>query len=352
MKTQSVSEPCAEAFHPAAGAAALVSRVLDALPAFTNLFSPAPQTRPAAAAPRESLFEQHLSQVAALVSRHGPEPHEYVALNEWFLEVHQQAAAGVFTPDELLALRQAFGDAMSAGTLQGFVCVKPHGYAGDFEIIDRIYRQHVSTDPKLTRWDRYFHTHAGPKAVRNRKDYFHGLLEQKLRMQDDRPLEVLVVGSGPGRDLREFLTAHPDARVNFECLDIDPRAIAHARELNREFADRVTFRQQNALRFRPSKTYDLVWAAGLFDYFSDRLFQMLVRRLIGAVAPGGELVIGNFSTANPSRAYMEFGEWHLQHRTAEALQELALGCGVTPDAVRVGSEPEGVNLFLHLTQLP
>ena len=221
-----------------------------------------------------------------------------------------------------------------------------------YEIIDRIYRQHVSTDPKLARWDRYFHTHAGPKAVRNRKDYFHVLLEQKLRTQGDRPLEILVVGSGPGRDLQEFLAAHPDSRVNVECLDIDPRAIAHARELNREFADRMTFRQQNALRFRPTKTYDLVWAAGLFDYFSDHPFELLVRRLISAVASGGELVIGNFSTANPSRAYMEFGEWHLQHRSAETLEALALGCGISPGNIRVGSEPEGVNLFLHLACRP
>jgi hypothetical protein len=67
------------------------------------------------------------------------------------------------------------------------------------------------------------------------------------------------------------------------------------------------------------------------------------------VASGRELVIGNFSTLNPTRAYMEvFGDWKLQHRSMESLHSLAIAIGADPLGIRVGHESEGVNLFLHI----
>jgi SAM-dependent methyltransferase len=296
-------------------------------------------------------MEKHLKYVSSVVSRFGPEPEEYPELDNWFSHVHHLACEGTLSASDLSTLRLSFGEAMSAKTLQGFVCVKPHGYAGDFEIIDRIYDGHVSPDPRFARWDHYFHAHAGPKAVRNRKTYFQKLLQKHTYEGAGALRRVLVVGSGPGRDIFEHFTNNSDSGARFECIDIDPRAIAHAQAVNVRFADRITFRQQNALRFRPSHRYDLIWAAGIFDYFSDRVFQMLLTKLTPALTDGGELVIGNFSTENPSRAYMEFGEWRLHHRSADALASLALGCGIAADAIRIGAEPEGVNLFLHIANV-
>jgi SAM-dependent methyltransferase len=235
---------------------------------------------------------------------------------------------------------------MSPATLQGFVCARPHGYAGDFEIIDRIYQKHISADPRFAPWDAYFQSRSASQAVRNRKTYFHELL--KLHSSRCRPLRVLKLASGPGRSMFEWLTVHPDADVSFHCVELDPKAIAFARNLNQAFLNRITFQQQNVIRFRPPQQYDLIWAAGLFDYFDDRVFQMVLSSLIPAIAPGGELVIGNFSTANPSRCYMEFGGWNLYHRTPETLETLAINAGANGRKLSVGSEPEGVNLFLHV----
>ena len=63
----------------------------------------------------------------------------------------------------------------------------------------------------------------------------------------------------------------------------------------------------------------------------------------------GEMVIGNFSTHNPTQAYMEIiGDWRLIHRTPEQLISLAKACNFKEDDIHLGQEPEGVNLFLHL----
>jgi extracellular factor (EF) 3-hydroxypalmitic acid methyl ester biosynthesis protein len=92
----------------------------------------------------------------------------------------------------------------------------------------------------------------------------------------------------------------------------------------------------------------LIWSAGLFDYLNNRPATLLLRRLWRWVPPGGELVIGNFSTANSTRAYMEFmGSWTLHHRTESDLASLACQAGIPDNAIRIEHEPEKVNLFLH-----
>lgn len=43
-----------------------------------------------------------------------------------------------------------------------------------------------------------------------------------------------------------------------------------------------------------------------------------------------------------------FGDWKLNHRSAESLRILAVRIGANPERVRVGEEKEGLNLFLHI----
>ena len=92
----------------------------------------------------------------------------------------------------------------------------------------------------------------------------------------------------------------------------------------------------------------MVWAAGIFDYFTDRVFVTLLSRLVPAIDSGGELVLGNFAATNPGRAYMELFDWVLHHRSPDDLIGLAMECGVPRERITIGSEPEGVNLFLHI----
>lgn len=235
---------------------------------------------------------------------------------------------------------------MTPLTLQGFAVNKPHGYAGDFEIIDRIYRCHVSDDPALANWDHFFHRQAAPQAVRNRKTYFHRLLDHHDATGSPH---ILKIGVGPGRSMFEWLSEHPSSKATFDCVEIDPNAVRYATELNRPFLDRIQFFRKNCLKFQATKQYQLIWAAGIFDYFDDATFLQMSQRLLTAVASGGELVIGNFANTNPCRPYMEFGgAWFLHHRSADQLVALATQCGVARERIAIGCETLGVNLFLHI----
>ena len=105
----------------------------------------------------------------------------------------------------------------------------------------------------------------------------------------------------------------------------------------------------NVLRLMPAGSYDLIWSSGLFDYLSDRAFVRLARRMLGALRPGGEMVVGNFAPVPSARSYMELVvDWDLNLRTQGDLLRLAAEIGAAPGEAWVGREPAGVNLFLHL----
>jgi SAM-dependent methyltransferase len=294
-------------------------------------------------------LDEEVQFIERLVSNGGPRPEDYPALTDWFQRVVNSAASEKFTPAGRLRLLEAFGEAMSPETLQGLGYHQPHGYPGDFEVIDKIYVRYHSPNPSLVRWDAYFHSQPHSRAVRNRKTYFKDLLDCHY-LHGRRPLRVLMLASGPGRCLFEWLSASPKANVSFSCIELDPDAITYATVLNQEFASKVSFEQKDVLRYRPSTQFDLIWAAGLLDYVSDKVFQAVLRRLLPAVADQGELVIGNLAPCG-HHPYMEFGGWALHYRSARQLVSLAHGCGVSEDEIHIDAEPEVVNLFLHIRSL-
>ena len=291
--------------------------------------------------------------VISLVEKGGPDPNEYEKLNQWFQSVGAQVRTGIITRTQVKEMWMAFGEAFSVNTLQGFVVNKPYGYAGDFEIIDKIYTEWISPKAHLVKWDKFFHWQKAPIAVRNRKQYFKKLLLEIDNIAPPRPPPIVLnVGSGPCRDIFEYLQENLSTKIIFECLDMDRNAISYSKSLlNRFYGNKVTHYCQNVFSFKPEKKYDLVWSAGLFDYLDDKQFIFLLRSLLDMVSPNGQLVIGNFSESNPSRDYMEFGEWFLHHRSESSLSRLAQQSGCSTNSIIIEKEPCGVNLFLRVLKL-
>ena len=94
----------------------------------------------------------------------------------------------------------------------------------------------------------------------------------------------------------------------------------------------------------PENDYDMIYSAGLFDYFTEPVAQMAAQRMVANLKPGGKLIIGNFSMENPSVAIMELGlDWNLIYRSKEDLERMFKGFG---SKVHVEKEPLGVNLFV------
>ena len=233
-------------------------------------------------------------------------------------------------------------------SIMGHIRTKPHGYAGDFEIIERIYQNDIRK-PHFQLWDHYSLEHPAAKAVRNRKSYFKDLIVSKFNSRES--LKLLNIASGPARDLFEtYQMLQSGQKLKTTCVEMDKTAINYAQQLNSNYLEDISFVNKNIFRFNTAQQYDMIWSAGLFDYFNDKSFVKLLRGFGNWIKPGGEIVIGNFNEChNPSRLFMElFGEWHLEHRSESALIDLALQAGYMDSQIRVEREQENINLFLHL----
>ena len=288
-------------------------------------------------------FNEILSSLETLISKGGPDEGDYKDITK----VCDQLMNAKLTVTEESQFHDTIKPLMSLDSMLGFSFLKPHGYAGDHELIDRIYQEWHSSDAEFNKWDKYYHYLDAPQAVRNRKEYLKNELVKLT--SNDKQSTVLNLASGPCTDLYEFLISHPGSNIKYDCLDLDAKALEYGAAVCDAYYERIQYIHKNAFRYSTETRYDLIWSAGLFDYFSDKLFVRLVNRMYALLAEDGELVVGNFSPYNTSRGVQELVcQWYLHHRSENELIELALKGGVPRSKISVDAEDTGVNLFLHL----
>jgi SAM-dependent methyltransferase len=279
-------------------------------------------------------------KLAELFEKNGPDHHEY----DFILKIIDQISA-----DEIEEFRAVMQPILNPGTIIGFSFTKPFGYNGDFFIIEKIYQRYVSPDVRYKKWDEFFHHFPAAIAVVNRKKLAIEIFSNLQRNANDNNSDVLILGSGPVTEVFEFHTKNPHNHLVFDLVDLDKRAIAYAKAKNKNFLSGMSFHNVNVIRHVPEKSYDLIWSAGLFDYFRDKHFVYLLKKYYEYVKPGGEMIIGNFNVENPSRRIMEIlGDWFLNHRSEDELMRFALQAGISKDNIEVIREPLGINLFLKV----
>ena len=283
--------------------------------------------------------------IRSVIANHGPEPYQYNMLNKCITYLAQAKSDTELLRHQLLSECDFL---QTQETIMGHSRLKPMGYSGDFLLIERIYQLATSYHARYKKWDNFSIGLHAAEAVRNRKEYFKDALLRHVKDREPYPVQLLDVASGPARDLAElYELINPEMLVS-TCVDIDSRAIDYARIVTKKFAKQIEFVNRNIIRFKPSAKYDVIWSAGLFDYFDDKTFIFVMSRFKEWLSPNGSIIVGNFNTGNPTRSYMEeFGDWHLIHRSPEELLALAEQAGLSPQKCYVDSEPLNINLFLH-----
>lgn len=252
-------------------------------------------------------------------------------------------------PEDIDFIREQLKPVLNPNTLFGFSYTKPFGYNGDFFIIEKMYQQYVNPNKKYSKWDQFAHRLPVVIAVVNRKKLAIQILQDYHNKAAGTEKKVLILGSGPVSEVFEFLSENPESPLKFDLLDLDDRAIKYAKDKTRKFQHKLTFYNKNVIRFTPENSYDLIWSAGLFDYFKDKHFVFLLKKYYQYLNEGGEIMFGNLNIENPSRKIMEIlGDWFLYYRSEEDLIKFAIQAGVPEDEIEVTREPLGINLFLRV----
>jgi len=268
------------------------------------------------------------------------------------------SATGIEGPDNRLpstALWQTAGDLLQFGDLQFRARTKPAGYAGDDELLRRIYEGQVARHPLGRAMDQYFLRQDAPQAVRQRMKIAGSRLAKHASGSARPEYRMISIGSGPAIDIELALTQqNPEQRkgMQIELLDLDPEALQRAEQRVTAVAGEhaVTARRENLFRLArraPRADADFVLGLGLFDYLEDEKAIELLTWMWSRLREGGELSIGNFSPACHTRPYMEWvGNWYLQYRDGSRLERLATTAGIPSEAVSLAEVGDGAALLL------
>lgn len=249
---------------------------------------------------------------------------------------------------DVSGFREHIRTILNEKTLIGHGFVKPYGYPGDFVLIDKIYQHSISEDPRFKKWDIFFQNQPAANAVRNRKDFFLKFCGELVTRK--KYSKVLILGSGPATDVYEFLDGYKGSnKIIFDLIDYDQCAIDFSMEKNSKFNGAISYNRINSLRYNPFKFYDLIWSAGMFDYFKDKHFIFLIKKYFNCLADDGEMVISNFSINNPTSRLMEvLSDWYLNLRSEADLFHIATEAGIYKKMVSIEKEPLGINYFLKI----
>jgi extracellular factor (EF) 3-hydroxypalmitic acid methyl ester biosynthesis protein len=243
---------------------------------------------------------------------------------------------------------------------------KPFGYAGDYEMMNFIYERHFEGPSLFARAiSLAFLSTRAPMAVRCRKDLVKRQLQDLLlqRAGSREPVRILSVAAGPAQELYELFQELEELPVPVEVVlfEQDRNALTHAWRRLRTTAEarfphgvRLTYLHDSVKRllrddklFAGFPPFDVVFSCGLLDYFQRATAINLVRRLVAATRPGGQLLVANM-VDHPIRWVMEWHlDWNLIYRNHAELLEI--GQKAAPGAqVRILEEASGANPFFQV----
>lgn len=241
---------------------------------------------------------------------------------------------------------------------------KPLGYAGDYEMVNMMMRPTEGNSLFAKIVNQWFLQQPPAEAHRNRVIHIEQrLVEETLRVSEERPMQVFNLGCGPAWEVQKFLSErHFSGRTEMTLIDFNEETLQHTRETLHDIRNK--FGRTTRLEFvkrsvqqvikdgarlsANSPQYDMVYCAGLFDYLSDQVCLRLMNIFYEMVRPGGLVLATNVDVSNPLRNGMEhLLDWHLIYRTSQQARAL-IPDKAAPDDFFVTSDITGVNIFIEV----
>jgi chemotaxis methyl-accepting protein methylase len=243
---------------------------------------------------------------------------------------------------------------------------KPNGYPGDYEMM-RLNHLNAFCGPTLFSkiLSKYTTSCTFGEAGRKRTEYLKNVLFNYLKDNQDRPVNIFSIASGPSLEIQELISQHPEVtnNVTFTLLDQEIKALHYSmdsildKKIKYNSNITVNFIHNNIQNYLREislsgiqSTYDIIYSFGIFDYFDQALARLVVNSIKPLTKQGGKIVIASTSIDNNRyRVLMEYGfDWYLIYRNNNELKELAKG-NFLYENISIDEIENGIIKFLTLT---
>jgi 2-polyprenyl-3-methyl-5-hydroxy-6-metoxy-1,4-benzoquinol methylase len=222
---------------------------------------------------------------------------------------------------------------------------KPHGYGGDYRIIEWIYdlkanpgKEDPCNDPTqpaiVNCLNHVFSQLPSVKSAWDRRKYFADLMIQEYnafaQAPQNRPFRILDVACGGTRYTSDFLAAVTNpGNIEVTLVDQDRTALEYCRTQSLSGRsspgrlERHCFPIKHLAANIKTGEFDVVVSAGLFDYLPDTEAAALLAHMVKLTRPGGVTAVANFHTHDPTKTVLIWlVDWVLIYRTQANLAKL------------------------------
>jgi len=247
---------------------------------------------------------------------------------------------------------------------------KPLGYAGDYQLMELIYRQRDACKTLFGKLvNRLCCRLRAAKAVVARVDLLTDFLLQEIESRRGRKVRIGSMACGPAEEVqRLFQRSLPhNTPVEVALIDQDREALTYCSRRMLQVESNSPLAQELSIGFfhtsvktmvtNPTEVdsllgkFDVLYTVGLFDYLAAPAARAMIKSMSRFLAPQGVLVIGNFCS-HTGEAFMEHVlDWRLLYREDKELRELAQNCLSDMEGdfdINVISENNQTHLFLVL----
>lgn len=204
---------------------------------------------------------------------------------------------------------------------------KPRGYPGDAALLDLIYGEsplEEEISPPGQRVYEYLLQAPASRSVRERRRILAGLID---RVASERSCpRILSLACGHLREAQDSDGIRSGAVDELVAVDQDQASLDLVMREQGIFGVRPIRASIRRVLVNPSVygTFDLIYAAGLYDYLDDVIAQRLTSSLFSALRPGGTIVVANFAPNLRDIGYMEaMMDWKLIYRDEGSVARFA-----------------------------
>lgn len=231
-----------------------------------------------------------------------------------------------------LARAHPFAAAVMQCPLTRHSFTRPRGYPGDADLLDILYR-HPDATTKVEAASElgrkvflYTSEVRASRAVRNRRRRLAQVIDETCASRSS--IKVLSIACGHLREI-ELSENCSEGRVSLTAVDQDQASLAVAEKYSDRLGRPVethALSVRDLLRDRHDLgPFDLVYAAGLYDYLDQRTAARLTAVLFSKLAQGGRILVTNFLAGVWEAPYLEtFMRWPLRYRTRGQIEALAV----------------------------
>ena len=268
-------------------------------------------------------------------------------------------------PDLILDVQQGFRQETDPWFSRSWIAhrarTKPSGFAGDFEMLIKIYDEVTPARGLGGYLDLCLLNLPMAPAIRARLAAARKFLIREIALRDT-DVRILDIACGPCREFRDWPEPGNGCRVDVVAMDNDPKALAFIAENVAKHLAKPTSLQPvryNALRTRSASAtirnfgkFDIIYSVGLCDYLSDEHLVGMLSAWRETLHDGGVLYIAfKDSESYDKTPYQWHLDWFFLQRTPQDVLNLYKAAGFDIDRIETTRDATGI-IINYVDRLP